>query len=104
MSDQNQRMRTSETSLSRRKLLEFLSASPILAPGAIGTVAGLLSGSSAALAQSYDVLRQAPVLDGDLIAAPNQALNVFDFELVAKKNLPPAITATLPAASMPTRP
>jgi len=90
MSDQNQRMRAGETSLSRRKLLEFLSASPILAPGAVGTVAGLLAGSSAALAQSYDVLRQAPVLDGDLIAAPNQALNVFDFELVAKKNLPPA--------------
>lgn len=90
MSDQNQRMRGGETSLNRRKLLEFLSASPILAPGAVATVAGLLAGSSTALAQSYDVLRQAPVLDGDLIAAPNQALNVFDFELVAKKVLPPA--------------
>ena len=90
MSRSDQQSNGGETQLSRRKLLEFLSASPILAPGAVATVAGFLGGSSSALAQSYDVLRQAPVLDGDLIANPAQALNVFDFELVAKKVLPPA--------------
>jgi isopentenyl diphosphate isomerase/L-lactate dehydrogenase-like FMN-dependent dehydrogenase len=90
MSRSDQQSNGGETQLSRRKLLEFLSASPILAPGAVATVAGFLGGSSSALAQSYDVLRQAPVLDGDLIANPTQALNVFDFELVAKKVLPPA--------------
>ena len=86
------RQKTGETTaLNRRKLLEFLSASPILAPGAISAVAGMLAASTAgAMAQSYDVLRQAPVMDGDLIANPGQALNVFDFELVAKKVLPPA--------------
>jgi isopentenyl diphosphate isomerase/L-lactate dehydrogenase-like FMN-dependent dehydrogenase len=90
MSRSDQQSNGGETQLSRRKLLEFLSASPMLAPGAVATVAGFLGGSSSALAQSYDVLRQAPVLDGDLIANPAQALNVFDFELVAKKVLPPA--------------
>ncbi|GJD29804.1 4-hydroxymandelate oxidase [Methylobacterium adhaesivum] len=90
MSRSDQQSNGGETQLSRRKLLEFLSASPMLAPGAVAFVAGFLGGSSSALAQSYDVLRQAPVLDGDLIANPAQALNVFDFELVAKKVLPPA--------------
>ena len=80
-----------DTAISRRRLLEFFSASPILASGAVGTLATLLeSGASNALAQSYDVLRQAPVMNGDLIASPAQALNVFDFEMVARKALPPA--------------
>lgn len=80
-----------DTAISRRRLLEFFFASPILASGAVGTLATLLeSGTSDALAQSYDVLRQAPVMNGDLIASPAQALNVFDFEMVAKKELPPA--------------
>nr|USU30934.1 alpha-hydroxy-acid oxidizing protein [Methylobacterium sp. OTU13CASTA1] len=91
MSSHNQQTNGREASLNRRKLLEFLSASPILAPGAISAVAGMLAaGTSGAMAQSYDVLRQAPVMDGDLIANPAQALNVFDFEAVAKKTLPPA--------------
>ncbi|KQP24632.1 alpha-hydroxy-acid oxidizing enzyme [Methylobacterium sp. Leaf469] len=91
MSSHNQQTNGRETTLNRRKLLEFLSASPILAPGAISAVAGMLAaGTSGAMAQSYDVLRQAPVMDGDLIANPAQALNVFDFEAVAKKTLPPA--------------
>ncbi len=76
---------------SRRKFLEFIAASPVVAPGFASTLASLAAfGTSQALAQSYDVLRQAPVMDGDLIANPAQALNVFDFEPVAKKGLPPA--------------
>lgn len=91
MSRPTQQNNGENTALNRRKLLEFLSASPILAPGAVSAVAGFLAaGTSGALAQSYDVLRQAPVMDGDLIANPAQALNVFDFEAVAKKTLPPA--------------
>ncbi|KQT08665.1 alpha-hydroxy-acid oxidizing enzyme [Methylobacterium sp. Leaf399] len=81
----------SETSFNRRRLLEYLTASPLLAPSGARAVAGLLAlGTSEAIAQSYDVLRQAPVMNGDLIASPAQALNVFDFEPVAKKELPPA--------------
>ncbi|WP_244472455.1 alpha-hydroxy acid oxidase [Methylobacterium sp. Leaf108] len=72
-------------------MLEYLTASPLLAPSGARAVAGLLAlGTSEAIAQSYDVLRQAPVMNGDLIASPAQALNVFDFEPVAKKELPPA--------------
>ena len=60
----------------RRRLLEFFAASPLF----------LASPWKAALAQSYDVLRGAGTV-GDVISDPRQALNVFDFELAAKKAL-----------------
>src|SRR5262245_16069090 len=62
--------------LARRRLLEFLAGSPLL----------LAAPWQAASAQSYDVLRAAGKV-GDVIANPAQALNVFDFELAAKKAL-----------------
>jgi 4-hydroxymandelate oxidase len=75
----------------RRKFLEFLSASPVVAPGMVSALAGLSAlGTDAAMAQSYDVLRQSPGNVGEIIDSPSQALNVFDFEPAAKKALPPA--------------
>src|SRR5258708_19150298 len=67
--------------LNRRRFLEFLAASPLLASGE-------------ALAQELQRLPDPSVwgprtLD-KLIAAPREALDVFDFEMVAHKNLPPA--------------
>ena len=53
----------------RRRFLRFLLASPLLTGGGLE-----------ALAQSGE----------DVIKAPDQALNVMDFEAVARKNLPPA--------------
>ena len=60
--------------LARRRFLEFIAASPLLA------IPGL------SRAQSYDALRAAGTV-GDVITDPRQALNVFDFELAAKKAL-----------------
>ena len=68
-------------SLARRRLLQFLAASPLL-------------GGTAAFAQEVQRLPDpmvwgARTLD-KLIGSPREALDVFDFELVAHKNLPPA--------------
>jgi 4-hydroxymandelate oxidase len=64
---------------SRRRLLQFLAASPLLAHGA--------------LAQGQrpdDPMNWAPRELDRLIADPAQALDVFDFEPVMKRNVPPA--------------
>ena len=64
---------------SRRRLLQYLAASPLLA--------------QAALAEAFrpqDVPEWAPRDLEQLIADPTQALDVFDFEPVMKKNVPPA--------------
>jgi 4-hydroxymandelate oxidase len=64
---------------SRRRLLQFLAASPLFAP--------------AALAEAFrpqDPAEWAPRDLEQLIADPTQALDVFDFEPVMKKNVPPA--------------
>jgi isopentenyl diphosphate isomerase/L-lactate dehydrogenase-like FMN-dependent dehydrogenase len=63
----------------RRRLLQFLAASPLFA--------------QAALAEAFrpqDPAEWAPRDLEQLIADPTQALDVFDFEPVMKKNVPPA--------------
>lgn len=74
---------------SRRKLLRYLAASPLLGPNAasrlLAAMAALSSGN--ALAQSYDVLRAQTRKVGDIIEAPQDALNVMDFEPAARKAL-----------------
>src|SRR2546425_7921703 len=63
---------------SRRRFLKFVSGSPLLAwPGV------------AAFALD-DPIRWAPMNTEHLIASPKEAINVFDFEPVARKNIPPA--------------
>ncbi|MEA2837001.1 MAG: 4-hydroxymandelate oxidase [Bradyrhizobium sp.] len=64
---------------SRRRLLQFLAASPLFA--------------QAALAEAFrpqDPAEWAPRDLDHLIADPTQALDVFDFEPVMKKSVPPA--------------
>lgn len=58
----------------RRRFLRFLASSPLFAPAAAATLARA----------------QAPAALDELIASPDQAINVFDFEAVARKVLPPA--------------
>ncbi len=65
--------------LSRRRLLQFLAASPLLAREALAE--GLVVA---------DPMQWAPRDLDKLIAEPKQALNVFDFEPVMRKNVPPA--------------
>src|SRR3954465_313839 len=72
---------------SRRRFLEFLAGSPLLAwPGLAGSAAdGPLAPS-----KLPDPILWAPMRTEDLIASPKDAINVFDFETVARKNVPPA--------------
>src|SRR5713226_10124966 len=65
--------------VSRRRLLQFLAASPLFARS---TLAEELRPS--------DPVDWAPRELDKLIADPTQALDVFDFEPVMKKNVPPA--------------
>jgi 4-hydroxymandelate oxidase len=64
---------------SRRRLLQFLAASPLVAHNALAE--GL---------RPQDPMDWAPRDLDKLIADPTQALDVFDFEPVMKKNVPPA--------------
>jgi len=66
-------------SASRRRLLQFLAASPLFARNALAE--GL---------RPADPADWAPRELDKLIADPTQALDVFDFEPVMKKNVPPA--------------
>jgi 4-hydroxymandelate oxidase len=64
---------------SRRRLLQFLAASPLFAQGALSEAF-----------RPQDPVDWAPRDLDNLIADPSQALDVFDFEPVMKKNVPPA--------------
>ena len=69
---------------SRRKFLQFLAASPLLA----GTdLAALATETPSRLP---DPMIWAPRKLDKLIASPKEAINVFDFEPVVAKNIPPA--------------
>jgi 4-hydroxymandelate oxidase len=65
--------------VNRRRLLQFLAASPLFARNALAE--GL---------RSSDPVDWAPRDLDKLIADPTQALDVFDFEPVMKQNVPPA--------------
>jgi 4-hydroxymandelate oxidase len=68
---------------SRRKFLQYLAASPLAASSAID-VYGMEAPS-----KLPDPMVWAPA-DSALIKNPKDAINVFDFEPVARKNVPPA--------------
>jgi isopentenyl diphosphate isomerase/L-lactate dehydrogenase-like FMN-dependent dehydrogenase len=72
--------RTAGQRRSRRQFLTFLAGSPLLAGM---SRSALLD----AFAQNTTASTAAP---GDVIASAKDAVNVFDFEAVARKNLPPA--------------
>jgi 4-hydroxymandelate oxidase len=67
------------TRTSRRRLLQFLAASPLFAHDAV-----------AQALRSSDPMEWAPRDLDKLIANPGQAIDVFDFEPVMKQNVPPA--------------
>src|SRR5438093_233738 len=71
---------------SRRAFLKFLAASPLLAASDLAAFAN-------ENAQGYrlpDPMMWAPRNLDKLISSPKEAINVFDFEPVMKKNVPPA--------------
>src|SRR3954470_18001767 len=72
---------------SRRRFLEFLAGSPLLAWPALS---GFAADGPLAPSKLPDPITWAPMRTEDLIASPKDAINVFDFEPVARKNVPPA--------------
>jgi 4-hydroxymandelate oxidase len=72
---------------SRRKFLQFLAGSPLLAAGGFEAFAGEGPMPGTKLP---DPLMWAPMRTEDLIKTPKEAINVFDFEPVCRKNVPPA--------------
>jgi 4-hydroxymandelate oxidase len=69
---------------SRRSFLKFLAGSPLLAWPGSGALAHEVP------SRLPDPMVWAPRTVGDLIKNPKDAINVFDFETVAYKNVPPA--------------
>jgi len=77
-------MPAADPSASRRQFLKFLAGSPLLAwPGAAAL-------AHEAPSRLPDPMVWAPRDMGELIKGPQDAINVFDFEPVAYKNVPPA--------------
>jgi 4-hydroxymandelate oxidase len=68
---------------SRRHFLQYLAASPLFASGALPAY------GNEAPSKLPDPMIWAPA-GGELIDKPKDAINVFDFEPVARKNVPPA--------------
>jgi isopentenyl diphosphate isomerase/L-lactate dehydrogenase-like FMN-dependent dehydrogenase len=69
---------------SRRRFLQHLAASPLFASGALSAY------GAEAPPKWPDPMIWAPAGGGELIDRPKDAINVFDFEPVARKNVPPA--------------
>ncbi len=68
---------------SRRRFLQYLAASPLFASGALS------ADSKEVSSKLPDPMIWAPA-DGELIGSPKDAINVFDFEPVARNKVPPA--------------
>jgi 4-hydroxymandelate oxidase len=69
---------------SRRRFLQFLAASPLLAASDLAAMAAETP------SRLPDPMIWAPRTIDKLISSPKEAINVFDFEPVAAKNIPPA--------------
>lgn len=76
---------------SRRRFLGFLAGSPLFAAAGVDLNAlhRLVNGDGRDQAKAFDFFQQA-AQDPTLIGAASEALNVFDFEPVAKKKIPVA--------------
>ncbi|HEX4557146.1 MAG TPA: alpha-hydroxy acid oxidase [Xanthobacteraceae bacterium] len=77
---------SNEQDANRRRFLQFLAASPLLAASAGSAAAEMLLPKP----KLPDPLMWAPLDAADLIKDPKQAINVFDFEPVCRQNVPPA--------------
>jgi isopentenyl diphosphate isomerase/L-lactate dehydrogenase-like FMN-dependent dehydrogenase len=77
---------------SRRNFLQFLAGSPLLAnAGGVGLLAALAGlEHTTAYAQSWDMVRKAGGKASDIIASPDEALDVMDFEPAFRNAVPPA--------------
>ena len=76
-----------DPSASRRRFLQFLAGSPLYACGGLSAFA---ADGPTAPSRLPDPIIWAPLRTEDLIKSPKDAINVFDFEPVARVNIPPA--------------
>ncbi len=79
-------MREHDTAASRRRFLKYVMASPLLPLGLRDAHAQ----QGEAAFKFEDPMQWAPIDTGRLVSAANQAQNVFDLEVVAHNNVPPA--------------
>ncbi len=77
-------MPVDDQATSRRRFLQFLAASPLLAASDLAALA------AEAPSRLPDPMIWAPRSLDKLIASPKEAIDIFDFEPVAAKNVPPA--------------
>jgi hypothetical protein len=75
-----------DPAITRRRFIQFLAASPLFARDAAPALAQSISAPS----RLPDPIVWAPRELDKLISDPEEALDVFDFEPVAHKNVPPA--------------
>src|SRR5262247_2736533 len=76
-----------DPSASRRRFLRFLAGSPLYAGGGFSAFA---ADGPTAPSRLPDPIIWAPLRTENLIKSPKDAINVFDFEPVARVNIPPA--------------
>ena len=75
---------TTARDTNRRRFLQYLAASPLMASGALSAY------GAETPSKLPDPRLWAPPGSGDLIKSPKDAINVFEFEPVAYQNTPPA--------------
>jgi 4-hydroxymandelate oxidase len=75
-----------DTAANRRRFLQYLASSPLLAAGSGSALAEALMPK----AKLPDPLMWAPLDATRLIKTPKEAINVFDLEPVMRQNVPPA--------------
>src|SRR5690349_17327846 len=80
-------MSSHDRNIYRRRFLQFLAGSPLLAYGGLETLGA--DGPKAGV-RLPDPILWAPYKVEDLIKTPKEAINVFDFEPVCRVNVPPA--------------
>jgi isopentenyl diphosphate isomerase/L-lactate dehydrogenase-like FMN-dependent dehydrogenase len=80
-------MSSHDRNIYRRRFLQFLAGSPLLAYGGLETLGA--DGPKAGV-RLPDPILWAPHKIEDLIKTPKEAINVFDFEPVCRVNVPPA--------------
>jgi len=84
-------MPTDNDVVSRRRFMAFVAGSPVLANAGLGPefIKRLIHGGRREQGKALELIHEA-AQESDLISSPGEALDVFDFEPVAKKKLPGA--------------
>jgi 4-hydroxymandelate oxidase len=77
---------------SRRNFVKFLAASPLFVAAGIdqATLKRLLAGTAREQSEAFGLIDAAAAQEPRMIAAASEALDIFDFEPVAKSKIPPA--------------